>query len=376
MDMDTNGEPSEVHVAGDMNIDVLNGKWLEPSYSLLSLSKLIQNTCNLGHFSQLVNSPTRYQYNSVADRTDISCIDHIYTNCKVRCSEVTVSPFGNSDHDMIGYVRFSKDPPTPARTIRKRSYKTFVAQDFTNHLSSIDWWPVYVCQDVDDAVRIFTDLFRHVLNQHAPWTIFQLRKKFTPWVSKETKRLMTERDQAKARASLEAKAGRDSSQLWSIYKKLRNKVNNRLKTEETNFKKNKIKESLDSPSKCWSTTKAFMNWNSNSGPPSQLLIDGKSVTKPSIIASEMNNFFIDKVKLIRDGIDWMPNTFTKCYQIMTGKKCTLNLTHVSREKVLKLLKGLKNSKSTSIDELDNFCVKIAADVIASPLHHIISLSLI
>ena len=42
----------------------------------------------------------------------------------------------------------------------------------------------------------------------------------------------------------------------------------------------------------------------------------------------------------------------------------------------KLLKKLKNSKSTSLDELDNFCVKLAADIIDKPLHHIITLSLL
>ena len=41
----------------------------------------------------------------------------------------------------------------------------------------------------------------------------------------------------------------------------------------------------------------------------------------------------------------------------------------------KLLKNLKNTKSTSIDELDNFCVKLAADIIDRPLHHILTLSL-
>ena len=40
------------------------------------------------------------------------------------------------------------------------------------------------------------------------------------------------------------------------------------------------------------------------------------------------------------------------------------------------LENLKNSRSTSIDELDNFSVKLAADHIAHPLHHIITLSIL
>ena len=40
-----------------------------------------------------------------------------------------------------------------------------------------------------------------------------------------------------------------------------------------------------------------------------------------------------------------------------------------------LLKGLKNSRSKSVDELDSYSVKISVDHIAKPLHHIITLSL-
>ena len=60
---------------------------------------------------------------------------------------------------------------------------------------------------------------------------------------------------------------------------------------------------------------------------------------------------------------------------MQHKNCKLGIQHVSVLKVNKLLKNLKNSKSTSIDELDNFCVKMSADIIDKPLHHIITLSL-
>ena len=48
--------------------------------------------------------------------------------------------------------------------------------------------------------------------------------------------------------------------------------------------------------------------------------------------------------------------------------------HVTVEKVNKLIKSLKTSRSTSVDELDNYCVKVAADIIDKPLHHIITLS--
>ena len=368
-------EPSEVHVVGDMNLDAHNGRWLDPSYHLHSLSQMVQQSCALGNFAQLVCVPTRFQFNSISGKTNFSCIDHVYVNYQSRCSEISVITFGNSDHDLIGYVRYAKDPPSPARTIRKRSYKNFNEKDFLNHLRQIDWSAVFYCQDVDVAVETFTRMFKFVLDEHAPWVLYQIRKKFSPWVTEETIKLIKERNQAKLQASDLSKRGIDSSETWKKYKTLRNRVNNKLKYEELTYKQQKIKASLDSSADCWKTTKMFMNWSSNSGPPSQLHIKGKLVTKASILASEMNRFFIDKVNLIRTAIQPLQNTFSNCREIMREKKCKMELTYATHKKVLKILKSLKSSKSLSIDELDSYCVKTSAEIIAPSLHHIVTLSL-
>ena len=61
---------------------------------------------------------------------------------------------------------------------------------------------------------------------------------------------------------------------------------------------------------------------------------------------------------------------------MRDKNLKLGLKHVPLSKVNKLLKKLKNTRSTAIDKLDNYCVKVSADVIDKPLHHIITLSIL
>ena len=277
---------------------------------------------------------------------------------------------------MLVYTRYTKDPPDPARTIRRRSYKTFVADSFLADLSQVDWTEVYTCQDLDLAVDTFTRKYREVLNQHAPWIVYQQRKKFSPWVSEETVKLIQDRNNAKKHAVEVAIAGNDSSEAWADYRTLRNTINNRLKHEERKFKAEKIEDSLDCPANTWRTAKAFMNWDSSSGPPSQLTVGVRLVTKAASIASEMNYFFINKVKIIRDGIRYVPNHFAKCLEIMQNKTCRLRLKHVTISNVKKLLKGLKNSKSAGVDELDNFSIKISADIIAPVLHHIITLSII
>ena len=52
---------------------------------------------------------------------------------------------------------------------------------------------------------------------------------------------------------------------------------------------------------------------------------------------------------------------------MTGKTCKLSLQHVTVAKVNRLLRGLKSGKSSSFDGLDNFSIKLAADIIDSSI---------
>ena len=61
------------------------------------------------------------------------------------------------------------------------------------------------------------------------------------------------------------------------------------------------------------------------------------------------------------------------HDIMQRKSCKLKLNQVYVFKVKKLLKSLSNSRSTGVDELDNFSTKLAAEFIVRPLHHIVTL---
>ena len=373
-------EPNETHICGDMNLDCLDGKWLRPDYHLLSLSKMVQTACNISNFSQLVTSPTRSQFNRVRGVMDISCIDHVYCNTKFRCSKVSILSFGNSDHDIIEYTRVSKVPRPPACTVRKRSYKDFKHDEFLAELAKVDWGPVYSCKDVDEAETTFSRLFLSILNTHAPWITFQKRKNFAPWLTESTKLLIKERDEWKEVAKRLAvenpctPANEEQLKAWNKYKKLRNTINNKKRHEENEYKHGKVMENIESSEKTWRTAKQFMEWRQQ-GPPHQLQVGHKLVTSARLIAQHINEFFIDKVLKIREGLGSAAPNFYSCLNIMEGKACKLSLGHVSIAKVVKLLKKLKNTKSTAVDDLDNFSVKISAEIIAQPLHHIITLSI-
>ena len=144
-----------------MNLDSLKGRWLQNDYSLLSLAKLVQNYCDMGNLSQMVDEPTRFMFNSVSKSVEVSCLDHVYTNSKYKCSKPTILPFGNSDHDLVTYTRYSKQNPTNNPTIRGRTYKKFNPSRFIEDLKTVNWGEVYQCFDLNETVQIFTKKLVH-----------------------------------------------------------------------------------------------------------------------------------------------------------------------------------------------------------------------
>ena len=75
---------------------------------------------------------------------------------------------------------------------------------------------------------------------------------------------MKHRDQLKQKAKdlalrdIGQAVSEEQQGAWEEFKRVRNKINNKKKQEETFYKSSKISEDLDSPSKLWSTAKSFM----------------------------------------------------------------------------------------------------------------------
>ena len=190
---------------------------------------------------------------------------------------------------------------------------------------------------------------------------------------------MIERDEWKKQAKVLSMSSSDTSAeqkvAWDNYKKYRNKINNRKKREEILFKSEKMQQAMNSPDTLWKTAKGFMGWKST-GSPTQLQIDNKLVTSAHEMAQAMNYFFVGKIENIRATLPPVELNTIKIRENMQNKNCQLHLKDITVSDVKKLLWSLSNSKSTSLDGLNNYSVKLAAHYIAQPMHHVIRLSII
>ena len=98
---------------------------------------------------------------------------------------------------------------------------------YVNAIRSISWWEVYSCNDVNLAAQLFTDKITSILDNMAPVRKYQIRKKYAPWLSNNTKERINERNLAQKKA---VETGMPDD--WKQFRAMRNQVNSILKKEK------------------------------------------------------------------------------------------------------------------------------------------------
>ena len=143
-----------------------------------------------------------------------------------------------------------------------------------------------LCEDLEMAVNMVSEKLNKILDEMAPVKVIQVRTNYAPWMSRETKQKIKERDKAQEKASVTK-----NTEDWEEYKRLRNTINNTLKIENKNWQGQKSKEFGGDSSTMWKNIKNWLGWTTG-GPPTKLIKDGYMYTKPMDMARIMNNYFV------------------------------------------------------------------------------------
>ena len=117
---------------------------------------LLQESC-----FQIVTKYTRVQ--KVGETLQRSCLDHVTTNVPAKCNVPEVFSCGSSDHLPVMVTKFSREPKSQPKMIKKRNYKNFNAVDFlkdvNKHVSDGSFNKVLFNQNINEASAIFSSLF-------------------------------------------------------------------------------------------------------------------------------------------------------------------------------------------------------------------------
>ena len=164
---------------------------------------------------------------------------------------------------------------------------------------------------------------------------------------------------------------------WSRYKALRNEVTGLLRKDKIDWQQKNLQtceESTDT-GKLWKNILGWLNWSSTSS-PTELLSNGNLETSPLKMAEIQNKYYIDKVHTIRynlQGHNKDPLEVLKSK--LEGNQATFCTQAVSPDQVEKIISQLKNSKSSGLDNLDTYILKLAKNVIVPFVCHIVNMSL-
>ena len=219
---------------------------------------------------------------------------------------------------------------------------------FLDEVAAINWWEVYNCGTVEEAVRMFTEGVNRILDRKdmAPVRTFQQRQKYAPWLSAETKSMMAERDAA-------VKEARHTSRPEDLAKatKLRNMCTRLLRTEKHRYLKQKLdicEEERDVLG-TWKNLKSYLGWGSSCGSPTVLTdpSTGQQTNSPKKMANIQNKFYTDKVRSIRQKLPKIGDPTKKLRDLMNKgphpRQEGLALQTVSQNTINQIILDLKNS---------------------------------
>ena len=135
-----------------------------------------------------------------------------------------------------------------AEIIETRSFKRYNKEQFRSEVADIPWSVVESFDDLNDAVSAWNTLFIDVANRHAPIKKLRIKRAIKPWITKELKELMAERDYA---FKVAKRSGNEQGK-WNNFRKLKNLTNRKIKAAEALYHKNLI-ESTQGPKEMWRT---------------------------------------------------------------------------------------------------------------------------
>ena len=185
------------------------------------------------------------------------------------------------------------------------------------------------------------------LDEMAPVKTIKLRKNYASWLTKETRTLLTERDNAQKHA-----ATTKNQDDWRLYKNLRNRATSKMREEKKQWEKGCLNHLENNSTNIWINMKTWLNWKV-SGPSTQLFYGGQTIRSPANLADTMNAYFTQKVQILRENIpQGQQDPLVKMREVMRDRDCQFTFRPVKPDEVLKIVQGLKNSKSTGLDNVD------------------------
>jgi len=181
--------------------------------------------------------------------------------------------------------------------------------------------------------------------------------------------LIRERDTAWAKARQS-----DSDSDWIRFRQLRNKCTVAIRQAKADYFIAKTTTNLKNPKLFWQNLKYIAGNKKSSDFPSCITMDTTIISDKEQILNHFNKHFIDSGSLF-ESHNVLPsnNDFISAETIFKNEEFTF--VHIKSSDVHKALKALVINKSPGPESVENIYLKMAADIISTPLTYLLNLSI-
>ena len=363
-------EKKEIIMAGDFNLDMK--RWNDEAYG--EVKKVADLWRNAVSKNGLLYEDLGITYCHMNGQTK-SALDHIYFSSKIanNCRKLSNS-FSDHFPVMVDLEVTKNRPSEEDQFILKRCHKNFNKELFLQDLLN-QKWDSQVFADpsvpVHEKAALYDTIFENCYDKHAPKKKFKIKKNYKHGLSRETLKLIRERDLARLES---VRASETDKHILAIkYRKLRNRVIAKIRKESKEAVIEEMRKN-NAPSDFWKTVKTVTL------PPEDQKIEihekGEIIRDEKQVADVMCPFFKEKIEIIDSKIpkiDISPTS--KLEEAFRGKNLKFSLRTVSENQVVKAIKSLKNKSSSGVDFISPKMVKLAVDIIKVPLTSIINSSI-
>ena len=159
----------------------------------------------------------------------------------------------------------------------------------------------------------------------------------------------------------------------------RNRVKSRLQNEKSEYYQKKFNESYNDVKQVWKTTYQLLG-HSRELSPKQIFYNGSLISSPSQMAEAFNDIFIAKVQKVKTEIaedaNLSPVHRLSQWLNKRGKPIpTLEFKAITVVDLRRYIKKLKGGRSSGVDDIDSFSLKLAAPIIEEVLLHLVNLTI-
>ena len=235
---------------------------------------------------------------------------------------------------------------------------------------SIQRWNL-LSTDCNHVMNDFLFKMEGCTERHAPikkLSAKEIKLKSKPWITSNILKMIKMRDRLFERKKRQPL----NEEIKRLYNLFRNRVFRELKKSKKSYYSSYFNEHKDNIQKVWQGIRSLVNTKSTSKGLSQLEINGSIIDDPKKIANHVNNFFVNIGPELDKSIPRIDNISPSRF-LKNRIQLNFLIAHVSDEDVINIIQSLPN-KGTGPASIPLRMLKVAADLIAIPLCHIINIS--